>query len=92
MRSLQLGGPRLRRPCAFVGLAGGPTRPAASNGYVRRADYRDETRDAQYAPASSSTRASPIGNRIGAPANPTVPARPCELATLHNRVMNTDGS
>ena len=62
------------------------------NGYVRRADFRYEVRDAQYAAGLLVDEGIADRNRIGAYGESYGAGTSLAMATLNDRVMNVDGS
>jgi len=73
-------------PSRLLNLAG------CANGYVRRADFRYEIRDAQYAAGLLVDEGIADANRIGANGESYGAGTSLALATLNDRVMNVDGS
>ena len=65
---------------------------ACAHGYVHLDDYRYEARDVQYAVGLLVDEGLIDPNRIGATGESYGAGLSLELATLNNRVMNTDGS
>ena len=63
-----------------------------ANGYVRRADFRYEIRDAQYVAGLLVDEGIADRNRIGAQGESYGGGTSLELATLNDRVMNVDGT
>ncbi len=61
-------------------------------GYVRRADFRYEVRDAQYVAGLLVDEGIADGGRIGAHGESYGAGTSLALATLNDRVMNVDGS
>ncbi|HEY3948528.1 MAG TPA: CocE/NonD family hydrolase [Phenylobacterium sp.] len=66
--------------------------PGCLNGYVRRADFRYEIRDAQYVAGLLVDEGIADGGRIGAQGESYGAGTSLALATLNDRVMNADGS
>lgn len=66
--------------------------PGCMNGYVRRADFRYEIRDAQYAAGLLVDEGIADRNRIGAQGESYGAGTSLALATLNDRVMNADGT
>jgi dienelactone hydrolase len=62
------------------------------NGYVRRADFRYEIRDAQYVAGLLVDEGVADRNRIGAQGESYGAGASLALATLNDRVMNADGT
>ncbi len=62
------------------------------NGYVRRADFRYEIRDAQYVAGLLVDEGIADGARIGAQGESYGAGTSLALATLNDRVMNADGT
>ena len=63
-----------------------------ANGYVRRADFRYEIRDAQYLAGFLVDEGIADRNRIGAQGESYGGGTSLALATLNDRVMNADGT
>ncbi len=63
-----------------------------ANGYIRRADFRYEIRDAQYVAGLLVDEGIADRNRIGAQGESYGGGTSLALATLNDRVMNADGS
>jgi dienelactone hydrolase len=63
-----------------------------ANGYVRRADFRYEIRDAQYVAGLLVDEGIADRNRIGAQGESYGGGTSLALATLNDRVMNADGT
>jgi dienelactone hydrolase len=63
-----------------------------ANGYVRRADFRYEIRDAQFVAGLLVDEGIADRNRIGAQGESYGGGTSLALATLNDRVMNTDGT
>jgi dienelactone hydrolase len=63
-----------------------------ANGYVRRADFRYEIRDAQYVAGLLVDEGIADHNRIGAQGESYGGGTSLALATLNDRVMNADGT
>jgi dienelactone hydrolase len=63
-----------------------------ANGYVRRADFRYEIRDAQYVAGLLVDEGIADRKRIGAQGESYGGGTSLELATLNDRVMNVDGT
>ena len=66
--------------------------PACANGYIRLDDDRYEVRDIQYATGLLVDEGVVDPGRIGATGESYGGGVSLQLATLHNRVMNADGS
>ena len=66
--------------------------PGCMNGYVRRADFRYEIHDAQYAAGLLVDEGIADRNRIGAQGESYGAGASLALATLNDRVMNADGT
>lgn len=65
---------------------------ACAQGYIRLADYRHEIRDVQYATGILVDEGIVDPNRIGVIGESYGGGTSLSLATLNNRVMDTDGS
>lgn len=63
-----------------------------ADGYLRRADFRYEIRDAQYVAGLLVDAGIADGNRIGAQGESYGGGTSLALATLNDRVMNVDGT
>ncbi|MGZ3378576.1 MAG: S15 peptidase family protein [Phenylobacterium sp.] len=66
--------------------------PGCTNGYVRRADFRYEVRDAQYVAGLLVDEGIADPRRIGAHGESYGAGTSLALATLNDRVMNADGT
>ena len=78
------------RAASAASRAADPT--GCQNGYIRLDDERYEARDAQYAAGLLVDEGIADPNRIGATGESYGGGVSLELATLKDRVMNTDGT